>query len=113
MQGLLELADVAFVGSGVLGSAMSMDKLKAKDVLAGNGIPQVPWLGLRDVELADAPARVRDAALRYPPFVQPATPGSSLGVARVADSAANAHACPVAAAYNRGVGGETGENGRD
>src|SRR3546814_4470913 len=52
MQGLLELADVAFVGSGVLGSALSMDKLKAKDVLAGNGIPQVPWLGLRDVELA-------------------------------------------------------------
>src|SRR3546814_14451816 len=69
MQGLLELADVAFVGSGVLWSALSMDKLQAKDVLAGNGVPQVPWLGLRDVQLAAAPARVRATAVPHPPFV--------------------------------------------
>jgi len=45
---MLELANVPFVGAGVLGSALCMDKLKAKDVLAAHGLPQVPWIGLRD-----------------------------------------------------------------
>ena len=58
VQGMLELAGVPFVGSGVLGSALCMDKLKCKDVLAAHGIPQVPWVGLRDTEQADA-ARLR------------------------------------------------------
>src|SRR5204863_4124660 len=45
VQGMLELAGVPFVGSGVLASALCMDKLKCKDVLASHGIPQVPWVG--------------------------------------------------------------------
>src|SRR5690606_39604996 len=55
----------------LLGSALCMDKLKAKDVLAAHGIPQVPWIGLRDTELDQAAARVTDAGLRYPVFVKP------------------------------------------
>ena len=61
VQGMLELAGIPFVGSGVLGSALCMDKIKAKDVLAAHGLPQVPWIGLRDTELADATERVADA----------------------------------------------------
>ena len=53
VQGMLELAGVPFVGSGVLASALCMDKLKCKDVLAAHGIPQVPWVGLRDTEQAE------------------------------------------------------------
>ena len=79
VQGMLELAGVPFVGAGVLGSALCMDKLKAKDVLAAHGLPQVPWIGLRDTELDDLVARVADAGLRYPLFVKPANLGSSVG----------------------------------
>ena len=50
VQGMLELAGVPYVGSGVLGSALCMDKLKAKACSAAHGIPQVPWIGLRDTE---------------------------------------------------------------
>ena len=64
MQGMLELADVPFVGAGVLGSALCMDKLKAKDVLAAHGLPQVPWIGLRDTEPADAAAARRRGRAR-------------------------------------------------
>ena len=65
VQGMLELANVPFVGAGVLGSALCMDKLKAKDVLAAHGLPQVPWIGLRDTEAERrrAPRRGRRPAL--------------------------------------------------
>ena len=83
VQGMLELAGVPFVGSGVLGSALCMDKLKAKDVLAAHGLPQVPWIGLRDTELDERrPAASPRPGLRYPLFVKPANLGSSVGVSR-------------------------------
>ncbi len=59
VQGMLELAGVPYVGAGVLGSALCMDKLKAKDVLAAHGIPQVGHLGVRDTELHQAAELVR------------------------------------------------------
>lgn len=59
VQGLLELADVAYVGSGVLGSALNMDKAMAKTVLSAAGLPQVAHLAIRDVQVdADFVARV-------------------------------------------------------
>lgn len=113
VQGMLELADVPFVGSGVLGSALCMDKLKAKDVLAANGVPQVRWLGLRAGEVAEAARRVAEAGLAYPVFVKPANMGSSVGVSRVGGEADLAAACARAAAYDEWVIVEEGVTARE
>ncbi|MGK2947344.1 MAG: D-alanine--D-alanine ligase family protein [Acidimicrobiales bacterium] len=113
VQGMLELAGVPFVGSGVLGSALSMDKLKAKDVAAANGLPQVPWIGLRSDEIATVAARVAEAGLAYPLFVKPANMGSSVGVSRATDDVALVEACEAAAAYDEWLVVEQGVDARE
>ncbi len=113
VQGLLELANVPFVGAGVLGSALCMDKLKAKDVLAAHGLPQVAWVGLRDTELDDAVVRVDAAGLHYPLFVKPANLGSSVGVSRVSNVSELSDACAMAAQYDEWVVIEQGVAGRE
>ena len=91
MQGLLELAGVPYVGSGVLGSAVSMDKAIAKDVLNAAGLPQAKWLWRAAWELPDRAAIAAftsesEAALGWPVFVKPANLGSSVGVSRAANA---------------------------
>ncbi len=91
MQGLLELAGVPYVGSGVLGSAVSMDKAIAKDVLNAAGLPQAKWLWRAAWELPDRAAIAAftsesEAALGWPVFVKPANLGSYVGVSRAADA---------------------------
>jgi D-alanine-D-alanine ligase len=113
VQGMLELAGVPFVGSGVLGSALCMDKLKAKDVLAAHGLPQARWVGLRDTEVDEAAARVEAAGLPYPLFVKPANLGSSVGVSRVASPEDLAAAVALAAGYDEWVVIEEGIAGRE
>ena len=113
VQGMLELAGVPFVGSGVLASALCMDKLKCKDVLAAHGIPQVPWVGLRDTEQDGVVARVEEAGLRYPVFVKPANLGSSVGVSRAVDPAALVEAVALAATYDEWIIVEEGAQGRE
>jgi D-alanine-D-alanine ligase len=113
VQGLLELAGVPFVGSGVLGSALCMDKLKAKDVLAAHGLPQVSWVGLRDTELAGAADAAAAAGLQYPVFVKPANLGSSVGVSRAGDADELAAACALAATYDEWVVVEQGVVARE
>jgi D-alanine-D-alanine ligase len=103
VQGLLELAGVPFVGSGVLGSALCMDKLKAKDVLAAHGLPQVGWVGCRDVDLDGLVERVADAGLPYPVFVKPANLGSSVGVSKVDTPDGLADAAALAAQYDEWI----------
>ena len=87
-QGLLEMLGVPYVGTGVLGSALCMDKAMAKDAAAAHGLPQVRHLAFRDVDLDDdfdgAMARTV-ADLGLPVFVKPANLGSSVGVTRAAD----------------------------
>ena len=78
VQGLLELLGVPYVGAGVLASALCMDKVLFKDVLAAAGVPQVDYLGLRS---GDDPAAVE--RLGFPLFVKPARLGSSVGIAKV------------------------------
>jgi D-alanine-D-alanine ligase len=78
VQGLLEIADVPYVGAGVLASALCMDKLVFKDLMAHAGLPQVGYLGLRE---GDDPAPA--AALGFPLFVKPARLGSSVGISKV------------------------------
>ena len=80
VQGLLELAGVPYVGAGVLGSAVGMDKDVMKRLLAAAGLPVLPWVTLRHPH---APGDLdRCEALGYPLFVKPANMGSSVGVRR-------------------------------
>lgn len=85
IQGLLTLAGIAFVGSGVLGSAVSMDKVMTKQVLSAVGIPQIRWeLTLRH-DWQTCPEHVKEQAERlgFPLFVKPANMGSSVGISKV------------------------------
>ena len=86
LQGMLELADIPYVGARVLGSAVQMDKDVAKRLLAAAGMPVVPWLTLRDRDLAPAErmAAARPAVERFgfPLFVKPANSGSSVGTSK-------------------------------
>lgn len=89
LQGLLELADVPYVGAGVLGSAICMDKTMAKTVAASHGIPQARALEILPVfddlgRLAEHVETLMDAAgIVYPVFVKPANMGSSVGITKV------------------------------
>ena len=88
VQGLFQLMRQPFVGAGVLGSAVSMDKLAMKAAFAGAGLSQVPYVGLHASELNDSARRdgVLDrieADLQYPCFVKPANLGSSVGISKV------------------------------
>ncbi|MFN8018649.1 MAG: D-alanine--D-alanine ligase A, partial [Acidimicrobiales bacterium] len=85
VQGLLELADVAYVGCGVLGSALNMDKAAAKVVAQAAGIPVARWIAARDSEVDDALIARVGAELGWPVFVKPANMGSSVGVSRADD----------------------------
>jgi len=113
VQGMLELAGVPYVGSGVLASALAMDKGKAKEVLAAHGLPQVPYIVLRDTEVASARAAVEAAGLGYPVFVKPANLGSSVGVTKVGDAAALDEAVATAADYDEWIVIEQGVDGRE
>ncbi len=113
VQGLLELADVAYVGSGVLGSALSMDKAMAKRVLASAGIVQARYEALREDMLTPAtPARLAEA-LGLPAFVKPANMGSSIGVTKAKTVEALRDALHVALGYDEWVVVEEGITGRE
>ncbi|HSK56953.1 MAG TPA: D-alanine--D-alanine ligase family protein [Jiangellales bacterium] len=85
IQGLLELAGVRYVGSGVLSSAVGMDKQYMKLVLAGHGLPVCPYVVVRPHEWEADPDAVREsvAAIGWPVFVKPARGGSSIGISKV------------------------------
>jgi D-alanine-D-alanine ligase len=105
VQGLLDLADVAYVGAGVLGSAVGMDKEVAKRLLRDAGIPIVDFVLVtaaafaRDPEAALAPA----ARFGFPVFVKPSNAGSSVGVSKVRDQVGLAPAVRTALAFDRKV----------
>ena len=82
IQGLLEMAGVRYVGSGVLASAVGMDKALHEGGAAGAGLPVLPYVVISRARVGDATraaARERSAALGYPVFVKPARGGSSIG----------------------------------
>jgi D-alanine-D-alanine ligase len=82
VQGLLELADLPYVGAGVLGSAVGMDKIMMKRAFAAAGLPQARYLELRDTHNVEAFADRVVAELGLPCFVKPANMGSSVGVSK-------------------------------
>lgn len=105
VQGLLELAGLAYVGAGVLGSAIGMDKDVAKRLLRDAGIPIVDFRVVTAAEHAARPASVaaKAAALGFPLFVKPANAGSSVGVSRVPEPAALEAALRAALSFDRKV----------
>ena len=116
IQGLLEMAGVAYVGAGVLGSALGMDKVSAKSVLRDNGLPVVPWLSLREVDWKSDPGRFLRRVRRtlpLPLFVKPANLGSSVGVTKVDGAAGLPAALATAFRYDATVLVEKGIRGRE
>ncbi|MGF1471970.1 MAG: D-alanine--D-alanine ligase family protein [Rubrobacteraceae bacterium] len=86
IQGMLELAGIPYVGSGVLASAASMDKVTMKKVFAYHGLPQVEWVSLTRKEWEEnhrQKVREVESSLGYPCFVKPSNLGSSVGISKV------------------------------
>ena len=116
IQGLLELAGVPYVGSGVLGSAVGMDKITMKKVFAHHGLPQVAWVGLTRTGWRDAPeTRIREVenSLGYPCFVKPANLGSSVGIGRAGNEEELRTALDAAAGLDRRIIVEKGVDARE
>jgi D-alanine-D-alanine ligase len=106
VQGLLELANVPYVGAGVLASAVGMDKAIAKLVFAARGLPIAPYLVvLRQQWIADPRQIEADicAGLGLPIFVKPANLGSSVGISKVKTQTELAAAMNLAADYDRKI----------
>ena len=113
VQGLLELMNLPYVGSGVLGSAVCMDKTIAKDVLRANGIPQLKYqVGRADLVSEQWLDFVVDS-LGLPVFVKPANMGSSIGVSKVKTRAELGAAVDHALEYDEWIVIEEATNGRE
>jgi D-alanine-D-alanine ligase len=113
VQGLLELADVAYVGAGVLSSALSMDKAMAKTVLDAHGIPQARWRAFLEHEIGPTTAADVVEQFGLPLFVKPANMGSSVGVTKAKTVEAVGAAIATALAYDRVVVVEEAVVGRE
>jgi D-alanine-D-alanine ligase len=102
VQGLLELLDVPYVGAGVLASALCMDKVVFKELLAAAGVPQVAYAAVREPRWRTDPDAVRAelARLGTPVFVKPARLGSSVGIAKAASEAELGPALDAAFAHD-------------
>jgi D-alanine-D-alanine ligase len=116
LQGLLELADLAYVGAGVLGSSLGMDKGVFKDVMRANHIPVLESVIVLRSELETnvdtVITRIQDK-LNYPIFVKPANMGSSVGVSRCTSRADLLEGLLEAARYDRRILVERGVNARE
>ncbi|HWN87215.1 MAG TPA: D-alanine--D-alanine ligase family protein [Vicinamibacterales bacterium] len=111
VQGLLELANVPYVGAGVLGSAVGMDKAVMKALFAADSLPIVPHLTVLRRDWERAPADITGAVardLRYPVFVKPANLGSSVGISKAISDESLAGAMRLAFEFDRKVVVEAG-----
>lgn len=119
LQGLLQLAQVAYVGSGVLASAAGMDKLAMKTLFAKAGLPQVKYEAVTRSQIWSDPCIFTqlcdrlEANLSYPCFVKPANLGSSVGISKVRTRAELEAALDNAASYDRRVIVEAGVVARE
>jgi D-alanine-D-alanine ligase len=116
LQGLLEMAGVAYVGAGVLGSSVGMDKGVFADVMKANDIPAADGVVLlrREIESdMDAAVAKCEAVSKYPLFVKPANLGSSVGVSKVSSRSDLVEGLMYAAQYDRRVLVQRGYNARE
>lgn len=115
IQGLLELAGIAYVGSGVLGSAAGMDKDVMKRLFASAKLPLVKHVTILRQEWETSPRKIVkriEAGVRYPVFVKPANLGSSVGISKARDRKELRTAIELAAKYDRKILVEQGVGGR-
>lgn len=119
IQGLLTLMQTPFVGSGVLGSSIGMDKIAMKMVFAQVGLPQVKYIVVDWAEISYNPyfsLKIYDKieeTINYPCFVKPANLGSSVGIAKVRSRSELEAALDNAASYDRRIIVETGVIARE
>lgn len=113
VQGLLEMANIPYASSGVLGSAVGMDKIAMKQILRGAGYPVLDYVWFtRDQLKNDREAIVEriEREIRYPAFVKPAALGSSIGVSKAENREELDKAIDLAASYDRRILVEVGIN---
>ncbi|WP_047151415.1 D-alanine--D-alanine ligase [Aneurinibacillus tyrosinisolvens] len=116
LQGFLELIDVPYVGSGVLGSALGMDKVMMKEVFGNADIPQGAYRSYVRSRLQDGideVCREVEQSLGFPCFVKPANMGSSIGISKAKDQASLKKALLFAAKFDRKVIVEEFISGRE
>jgi D-alanine-D-alanine ligase len=115
IQGLLELADIAYVGAGVLGSAAGMDKEVMKQLFRGAGLPLVKHVTVLRHDWESDPKKVQrlvESKLKYPVFVKPANLGSSVGISKARNRQELPAALNLAAEYDRKIVIEQGVGGK-
>ncbi|VEP13212.1 D-alanine--D-alanine ligase [Hyella patelloides LEGE 07179] len=119
VQGLLTLMQVPYVGSGVLGSSVGMDKIAMKTAFTEAGLPQVKYMAVSRSQVWSGPCvfpklcdEIEDT-LEYPCFVKPANLGSSVGIAKVRTRQELENALDNAASYDRRIVIEEGVNARE
>src|SRR5450755_1863061 len=115
IQGLLELADIPYVGAGVLGSAAGMDKDIMKALFRAAGLPMVQHVTILRSQFEREPKKVYklvESKLKYPVFVKPANLGSSVGISKVHDRKELGPAIAEAAKFDRKIVIEEGVGGK-
>jgi len=116
VQGLLELADIPYVGAGVLGSALGMDKIAMKGIFRSYGLPVVEHLELKRKDWERDPEAMMELIekkLGYPCFIKPANLGSSVGISKIHERSELAPALDLAARYDRRMLAEQAVNARE
>lgn len=113
IQGVFELANIPYVGTGVLGSAVAMDKAIAKQLLAASDIPQPKFISLREDQISSSALHGAIAELGLPLFVKPANMGSSVGISKVKSADKLEQAIRVALTYDEWVLLEEAIDGRE
>lgn len=116
VQGLLELANIPYVGAGVVGSAVGMDKAIFKAVMESNAIPVLPWRLVLRSRLDQEPELILDGleqGLPYPIFVKPANLGSSVGISKCVNREELLDGLSEAARFDRRILAEQGIDARE
>lgn len=116
IQGLFEMLDVAYVGTGVLASACGMDKIIAKKIFAQAGIPQLPYVEIYNREWIKNPSNLLNRCetyMEFPMFVKPANLGSSVGISKATNRQELESAIELALTYDKRVVVEMGVIARE
>ena len=113
IQGLLQIAEIPYGGSGIAGSAVAMDKIIAKRVMDAVGIPQTPYIAFLSSEVSPELEERINAQLRYPIFIKPVNMGSSVGISKVKTPAELMPAIEFAARFDSRLLAEQGVDCRE
>jgi len=116
LQGLLEMADMAYVGAGVLGSSVGMDKAIFKDIMRSHGIPVVPSILVNRIDITNDMPKViaaAEALSAYPLFVKPVNLGSSVGITKCRNRSDLSEGLMEATRFDRRILIEHGVNARE